>query len=98
MLLCHSFKPFHHCEHNAHRDDADSEEHGPCYPDGSLVVDQRADPEHEVADGGGSEPQTLTETLHVLGCYFGYEGESERRDEQLGYSHEEIVQDEYPGT
>ena len=34
----------------------------------------------------------------MLGGYLGYERESEGRDEELGHGHEEVVEDEHPGT
>ena len=76
-LLSDSFKPFEHSEHDAHRDEADAEEYCPSHPDGACVVDEWADPEQEVADSGCSEPETLTETLKMLGRYFRHERETQ---------------------
>ena len=68
-LFGDSFEPVDHSEHDAHGDEADAEEYCPCHPDGTCVIDQRADPKEQVAASGGSEPETLAKTLHVLGLY-----------------------------
>ena len=51
----------------------------------------RAEGQKEVTDSGGSQPETLAQTLHVARCHFGYERESQGRDKQFGYSEEEVV-------
>ena len=67
---CYSFKPFYHGEHGSHGDETYDEEDAPADPEGEGVVHQRSDPEQEVAQCGGAEPESLTESLHVGGCYF----------------------------
>ena len=76
-LFSHSFEPFEHREHGAHRDEADCQEHCPGYPDRIFIINQRTNKQHKVTQGGGAEPETLAETLHVLGGYFRYEREAE---------------------
>ena len=65
-----TLKPADHTEHDAHRDEADAEEYGPCHPDGAGIIDERADPEQQIADGCGTEPEALAEALQMFRGYF----------------------------
>lgn len=65
FLLCHAFKPFHHAEHDAHRDEADDEEYCPANPDWPCIIHKRANEDKEIADGCSTEPKTLAQTNHV---------------------------------
>ena len=80
-LLGDLLKPFQHAEHDEHGDEADGQEDGPALPNGHLVIHQRTDPEEEVANGGGAEPETLTEALQMFRGDFRDEREAQRRDE-----------------
>ena len=75
-----TFEPFHHAEHHSHRYEADGKEESPGHPDGILVIDQRANPEDAVANGGSTEPKTLAETLKMFRSDFRHEGESDHPD------------------
>ena len=72
-LLGDSFEPLNHAEHDAHRDETYGKEDCPADPDGPLVVHERSYPEQEVAYGSCSEPQTLAQSLQMLGRYLRYE-------------------------
>ena len=98
ILFSNTFEPFHHCEHYAHGNKANDKEHRPCLPDGEFVVHQRANPEKQIANGRCAKPKALAKALHVLGSHFRHERKSERRDEKLCDSEEEIEKDEYPRT
>ena len=73
MLLCNSFKPFHHAEHNSHRDYAYYCKHSPALPDWPCVVHERADPEEEVSECSGTKPKTLAKTEEMLRSNLGNE-------------------------
>ena len=77
-LFGYAFEPLDHAEHDCHRNKANHEEYGPAFPKVPSIVHERANPQEEVADGSGAEPQTLTKTLQVLRCHFRHERESER--------------------
>ena len=49
--------------------DADGQEDCPALPDGPLVIHERANPQQAVADSRSAKPQTLAESLQVLGSY-----------------------------
>ena len=96
LLLGNAFKPVDHTEHHSHRHEADAQEDRPSHPNGAGVVDQRADPEQKVADGGSTEPKALTEALKVLWSHLGNEAQAKRRDEEFCDGKEEIKHEEHP--
>ena len=69
-LLSNTLKPFHHAEHDDHREQADAHEDAPANPDGEVGVHQRSYPEESVTHGGGAEPQALAEA-EVNSCAEG---------------------------
>lgn len=93
-----AFEPFDHAEHDDHRDDADGGEDDPSDPDGELIVEQWANPEEAVADGGSAKPEALAEAEEVFGGDLGDEAEAERADEEFGDGHKEIIDDEDVGS
>ena len=101
LFLLHGdlLQPLDHAEHDSHGDEAYHHEYEPAHPlTAEAVVHQRADPDEEVADCCSAEPQTLADTLQVLGSHLRYEGQSEGRDEQLSHSEEEVCDDQHPGS
>ena len=89
-LLGYTLQPLHHTEHDAHGDEADGSEDCPALPDRPSLVHERANPEQHIAYGRSTQPEALAETQQVLGSHLGYKGETQRRDEELGYGEEEI--------
>lgn len=96
VLFGNPLEPFHHTEHNAHRDDADREEYSPSHPNRISIVDERTNPEQQIAYGRCTEPQTLAKALEMLGSNFRNERQTERRNEQLCHSQEEVEYEEHP--
>ena len=90
LLRCYALKPFDHAEHDAHGEQADGEEDAPCVGDGPLVVHERANPQQQVAHGGGAEPQAQAPARQVLGSDLRDEAQAQRRDEELGHGEEEV--------
>lgn len=73
MLLCNSFKPLNHAEHNSHRDYANHCKHCPALPDRPCIVHERTDPEEEVSECSGTKPKTLAKTEEMLRSHLRYE-------------------------
>ena len=75
-LFSHSLQPLHHAEHDRHGDEADGEEHAPALPDVPSVEHDGTNEDEEVADGRGTEPQTLAEAHHVARSHLRDEGQA----------------------
>ena len=78
-LLGDALQPLHHAPHHHHGDEADDEEHGPAHPQRrQLVEHHRANPDEQVAQCRGTQPQTLADALQVLRSNLRHKRQAQR--------------------
>ena len=94
-----ALKPFEHAQHHAHRDEAEDGEHTPGDPLVREGVEHlHTEEDKEVANSGGTQPQTLADTLQMLRSNLRHERETQGRDKQLSHRQEEVGQYQYRRT